>query len=73
MFVNHGNDSKLWDRFFRQEKKFTTSTITRLNLCVHRAADFQVVHLKNVDLPAFLANTPTNSRLNQEGLSDLGT
>ncbi len=50
---SHGDDRTLWGRLFAQEKNLTTSTIARMNLFLHGAADFQVVRGDTLRQPAF--------------------
>jgi type I restriction enzyme M protein len=40
---SHGDDRTMWGKLYGQEKNLTTSTIARMNLFLHGAADFVVV------------------------------
>lgn len=52
---NHGDDRTLWGKLFGQEKNLTTSSIARMNLFLHGAADFQIVRGDTLRNPAFFA------------------
>jgi type I restriction enzyme M protein len=51
--LNHGDDRTLWGKLFAQEKNLTTSAISRMNLFLHGASDFQVVRGDTLRQPAF--------------------
>jgi type I restriction enzyme M protein len=53
--ANHGDDRTLWGRLFAQEKNLTTSAISRMNLFLHGASDFQVVRGDTLRSPAFFS------------------
>ena len=50
---NHGDDRTLWGKLYGQEKNLTTSTIARMNLFLHGAADFAIVREDTLRSPAF--------------------
>jgi len=50
---HHGDDRTLWGKLFGQEKNLTTSTIARMNLFLHGAADFRIVRGDTLRNPAF--------------------
>ncbi|MCX6677419.1 MAG: class I SAM-dependent DNA methyltransferase [Methanothrix sp.] len=52
---HHGDDRRLWGKLFGQEKNLTTHTIARMNLILHNAADFQIVHGDVLRHPAFFS------------------
>jgi type I restriction enzyme M protein len=49
----HEDDRTLWGKLFGQEKNLTTSSIARMNLFLHGAADFQIVRGDTLRQPAF--------------------
>jgi type I restriction enzyme M protein len=53
--ANHGDDRTLWGKLFGQEKNLTTSAISRMNLFLHGAADFQIVRGDTLRNPAFFS------------------
>jgi type I restriction enzyme M protein len=52
---DHGDDRTLWGKLYGQEKNLTTSSIARMNLFLHGAADFHIVRGDTLRQPAFLA------------------
>lgn len=52
---NNGDVRRLWGKLFGQEKNLTTSTIARMNLILHGAADFQIVRGDALRHPAFFS------------------
>src|SRR2546427_3633658 len=52
---NHGDDRAPWGKLFAQEKNPTRSAISRMNLFLHGASDFQVVRGNSLRSPAFFS------------------
>jgi len=52
---SRGDVRTLWGRLFGQEKNLTTSSIARMNLFLHGAADFQIVRGDTLRQPAFFS------------------
>lgn len=52
---NGGDDRRLWGKLFGQEKNLTTSTIARMNLILHGAADFSIARGDALRHPAFFS------------------
>ncbi len=52
---SQGDDRTLWGRLYGQEKNLTTSTIARMNLFLHGAADFSIVRGDTLRSPAFFS------------------
>jgi len=52
---HHGDDRTLWGKLSGQEKNLTTSSIARMNLFLHGAADFQIVRGDSLRQPAFFS------------------
>jgi len=52
---NHGDDRTPWGKLFAQEKNPTRSAISRMNLFLHGASDFQVVRGDSLRSPAFFS------------------
>ncbi|MGD0953838.1 MAG: class I SAM-dependent DNA methyltransferase [Methanotrichaceae archaeon] len=52
---HHGDDRTLYGKLFGQEKNLTTSSIARMNLFLHGAADFQIVRGDTLRQPAFFS------------------
>src|ERR1035437_8770079 len=50
---NHGDDRTLWGKLIAQEKNLTTSAISRMNLFLDGAADFQIIRGDPLRQPAF--------------------
>jgi type I restriction enzyme M protein len=49
----HGDDRTLWGKLYGQEKNLTTSSIARMNLFLHGAADFKIIRGDTLRDPAF--------------------
>ncbi|MHB1077751.1 MAG: type I restriction-modification system subunit M [Prosthecobacter sp.] len=50
-----GDVRTLWGKLYGQEKNLTTSSIARMNLFLHGAADFQIVRGDTLRSPAFFS------------------